>query len=152
VPVSLGVDWNASGSDTLFDELRVAAGVNEEQWAGAIPTSAWVPMITSNPVKALAADALVGSLEVGKKADITALRARAGEPGASVLANYLGDVEGVWIGGQLLYGTAAVIETVRPKACEQLLVQGSAKRVCTPALPLVVTLGKRFPYLVPVAR
>jgi cytosine/adenosine deaminase-related metal-dependent hydrolase len=36
VEVSVGVDWNASGSDTIFDELRVAQQVNEEQWTGAI--------------------------------------------------------------------------------------------------------------------
>jgi hypothetical protein len=37
VEVSLGVGWNASGSDTVFDELRVAQQVNEEQWQGVIP-------------------------------------------------------------------------------------------------------------------
>jgi len=39
VDVSLGVDWNPSGSDHIFDELRTAAEVNEEEFEGAIPAS-----------------------------------------------------------------------------------------------------------------
>jgi 5-methylthioadenosine/S-adenosylhomocysteine deaminase len=49
VEVSVRVDWNASGSDTIFDELRVAAAVNEESWGGVIGTADWVPMITTHP-------------------------------------------------------------------------------------------------------
>lgn len=153
IEVSLGVDWNASGSDTLFDELRVAEGVNAEQWAGVIPSGAWVDMITRHPARALAVDHLLGSLEVGKKADITILTSKtAAEPGDTVLASHLGNVEAVWIGGELLYGAASVVETMRPTGCEKLLVQGLAKRVCASVLQLVNVLGTRFPYLVPVAR
>ena len=43
----------------------------------------------------------------------------------------------VWIGGELQDGTAAVVETLRPNACEAVIVAGSAKRLCTPVLPLV---------------
>jgi cytosine/adenosine deaminase-related metal-dependent hydrolase len=32
VPVSLGVDWHATGSDTLFDELCVASQLNRDQF------------------------------------------------------------------------------------------------------------------------
>jgi 5-methylthioadenosine/S-adenosylhomocysteine deaminase len=52
--VSLGVDWHATGSDNLFEELRVAAQVNDEVFEHAIAGSEWVRMITSNPAKALA--------------------------------------------------------------------------------------------------
>jgi 5-methylthioadenosine/S-adenosylhomocysteine deaminase len=152
VEVSLGVDWNASGSDTMFDELRVAQQANEEQWAGAIPRADWVQMITTHPARALAVDHLIGSLQPGHKADITVVRQRAPEPGSSLLQNHLADVEMVWIGGQLHYGTASVVQTARPDACETVVVQGASKRLCTPVLPLVTTLGKQFPYLVPVVR
>jgi 5-methylthioadenosine/S-adenosylhomocysteine deaminase len=152
VEVSLGVDWNASGSDTIFDELRVAAAVNEEQWAGAIPPADWVQMITTHPARALAVDHLIGSLQPGHKADITLVRQRGTDPGSSLLQNHLADVEMVWIGGQLHYGTAAVVQTVRPDACESAVVQGSTKRLCVPVLSLVSVLAKQFPYLVPVVR
>jgi 5-methylthioadenosine/S-adenosylhomocysteine deaminase len=152
VEVSLGLDWNASGSDTIFDELRVAQQVNEEQWTRAIPAADWVQMITTHPARALAVDHLIGSLQAGRKADITVVRQRGPEPGNSLLANHLADIEMVWIGGTLQYGTASVVQTVRPDVCESVVVQGSAKRLCTPVLPLVTTLGKQFPYLVPVVR
>jgi hypothetical protein len=57
----------------------------------------------------------------------------------------------VWIGGQLQYGTASVVQSIRSD-CETVVVQGSAKRLCTPVLPLVTRLGKEFPFLVPVVR
>jgi cytosine/adenosine deaminase-related metal-dependent hydrolase len=126
--------------------------VNEEQWQGAIPTADWVQMITTHPARALAVDHLIGSLQADRKADIIVVRQRGPEPGSSLLQNHLADVEMVWIGGQLHYGTAAVVQTVRPDACEAVVVQGAAKRLCVPVLPLVAALGKPFPYLVPVVR
>jgi hypothetical protein len=36
--------------------------------------------------------------------------------------------------------------------CENVVVQGSAKRPCVEVLPLVTAVGKQFPYLVPVVR
>jgi hypothetical protein len=58
VEVSLWVDWNASGSDTILDELRVAQQVNEERWSWAIPAGDWAGMITGNPARALGVDHL----------------------------------------------------------------------------------------------
>ena len=54
------MDWNPSGCDHIFDELRTAAEVNEEEFGGAIPDGEWLKMITVNPAKALALDAFVG--------------------------------------------------------------------------------------------
>jgi len=126
--------------------------VNEEQWSGAIPAADWVQMITTHPARALAVDNLIGSLQPVRKADITVVRQRGPEPGTSLLANRLADVEMVWIGGQLQYGTASVVQAVRLDVCDNVIVQGSAKRLCTPVLPLVTNLGKEFPFLVPVVR
>jgi len=67
--------------------------VNEEQWSGAIPAADWVQMITTHPARALAVDNLIGSLQPVRKADITVVRQRGPEPGTSLLANRLADVE-----------------------------------------------------------
>jgi len=152
VRVALGIDWNVSGSDTIFDELRVAAAVNEEQWNGAIPDSQWVEMITHSAAHALGVDHLLGSLQAGRKADIAIIRARTPDHSAGLLLNTAGDVEGVWVGGDLLYGNASVVEAARPNACELTVVQGTGKRVCAPMQALAAVLGKQFPYLVPTAR
>lgn len=128
VSVSIGVDWNPTGSNNLFDELRVAAERNEEEFDGII--SDWIRMITVNPAKALALDTEVGKLAPGFKADITVVKAKDANPGQSLLKTFLQDVEMVWVGGDLLYANRAILEKVKPGACEPLQVYGSSKRIC----------------------
>lgn len=130
VSVSIGVDWNASGSNDIFDELRVADEFNTENFGGVIQNSDWVKMITINPAKALAVESHIGQLKQGLKADITVLRSRADDPSRSLLANHLQDIEMVWVGGELLYGRESVIQKLKPDRCEALKVNGSNKRVC----------------------
>ncbi len=130
VEVSLGVDWNPTGSDTLFDELRVAAQANTETFGGAIPATDWIPMVTTRPAKALALEDHLGRLAVGLKADLTVMQAKAPDPPASLLQSHLQDVLLVWVGGNLLYGAQAVLDQVKPGQCESLLVYCSPKRVC----------------------
>jgi 5-methylthioadenosine/S-adenosylhomocysteine deaminase len=130
VPVSLGVDWNPSGSDTLFDELRVASQVNSEVFHDAIGPGDWIQMITVNPAKALALDGQIGELKQGLKADITVLSANDTDPTQSLLKTHLQDVQMVWVGGALLYGSESVLQTLKKDACEPLLVHGSKKRLC----------------------
>jgi cytosine/adenosine deaminase-related metal-dependent hydrolase len=130
VPISLGVDWNATGSDSIFDELRVARGVSRESHDEVIPDSEWLSMITTNPAQALALDAYIGRLAPGLKADITIVRSRDGDPSASLLENRLEDVQMVWVGGDLLYADEDALEKLKPGQCEPLTIHGAAKRVC----------------------
>jgi len=133
VEVSLGVDWNPSGSDTLFDELRVAAQVNSDSFSNAIPQSDWLKMITVHPAKALALDGSIGQLKQGLKADITVINANDPDPTLSLMKTHLEDVQMVWVGGKLLYGSEPAVQTLRKDECEPLLVHGSQKRVCVSA-------------------
>jgi 5-methylthioadenosine/S-adenosylhomocysteine deaminase len=130
VPVSLGVDWNPTGSNNLFDELRVAAQINEDEFQGAIHDSDWLNYITVNPAKALALENYIGKFERGYKADITVLRSRDVDPNRSLLKSDLQDVELVMVSGNPLYGIEPVIQDVKIDQCEPLIVQGSKKRVC----------------------
>jgi 5-methylthioadenosine/S-adenosylhomocysteine deaminase len=130
IHVSLAVDWNPTGSDNIFQELRVASQVNTEQFGGAIPQSSWVKMITLHPAEALALNDKIGSLAPGLKADITVLAAQDPEPGASLLKTHLQDVQMVWVGGKLLYGNSEVVQQIKPDVCEPLQVHGSSKRIC----------------------
>jgi len=68
----------------------------------------------------------------------------------------------VWVGGNLLYGTRAVLDKVKPGQCEALLVHGSQKRVCVkephPAAPkagqtlaeIREVLRSQYPLLAPL--
>jgi 5-methylthioadenosine/S-adenosylhomocysteine deaminase len=130
IEVSLGVDWNPSGSDHIFDELRTAVEVNEDDFNGAIPDTDWIKMMTVNPAKALALEAFVGRLAPGLKADITVLRSRDDDPTKSLMKTHLQDVQMVWVGGDLLYANKAILDKMKPGQCEAMLVYGSPKRVC----------------------
>jgi 5-methylthioadenosine/S-adenosylhomocysteine deaminase len=130
VEVSLGVDWNPSGSDDIFGELRVAQGVNEDDFGGVIGNTDWLRMITSHPARALGLEGQIGTLAAGAKADITVLRERDPDPHVSLRKNRVQDVEMVWVGGQLLYGRESVLQKVKPKQCEALNVKGTNKRIC----------------------
>jgi cytosine/adenosine deaminase-related metal-dependent hydrolase len=130
VPISLGVDWNATGSDSIFDELRVASSVNREKHDSVIPDSEWLSMITVNPANALALDMYIGRLAPGMKADITIVRSRNNEPSGSLLENRLEDVQMVWVGGDLLYADEDALEKLKPGQCEPLTIHGAAKRIC----------------------
>jgi 5-methylthioadenosine/S-adenosylhomocysteine deaminase len=138
VKISLGVDWNPSGSDSIFDELRVADSANREEFDEAIPEGDWLKMVTVNPAEALAVGDRIGRLAVGFKADLLVLQRRDDDPNRSLLKNEVQDVQWVMIGGEPLYGNEAGIQKVRPDQCEALTVHGSKKRVCIRESPATV--------------
>jgi len=130
VPVSLGVDWNPTGSDDIFGELRTAAEQNADRFGSVIRDQDWLSMITTNPARALALDTSIGQLAPTFKADITVLRAQGNDPHLTLLSSHLPDVEMVWVGGELLYGRATILQTLKPDQCERITVRGSAQRIC----------------------
>ncbi len=76
INVALGTDGAASNNDLdLFGEMRTAAllGKAVAKDATAIPDRYAIEMATINGARALGIDDLVGSLEVGKQADIIAI-------------------------------------------------------------------------------
>lgn len=76
VNVALGTDGNASNNDLdMLGEMRTAALIGKAvaQDASAIPATQALRMATINGAKALGLDANIGSLEVGKFADMIAV-------------------------------------------------------------------------------
>lgn len=76
INVALGTDGCASNNDLdMISEMRTAAllakGVAED--ASALPAQQALEMATLNGARALGLDAIIGSLEVGKYADMTAI-------------------------------------------------------------------------------
>jgi 5-methylthioadenosine/S-adenosylhomocysteine deaminase len=76
VPVGLGTDWTASdNSMDMFWEARLAALVGKMN-AGdptALPVRSMIRMMTIDGARVLGLDHLVGSVEVGKRADLIVL-------------------------------------------------------------------------------
>jgi len=105
VNVSLGTDWAPSGSANLLGELKVADRVNQKQWGGFLTDQQLVDMVTINPAKAYALDKFIGSIEVGKYADLMVV---AKQPGLSAQRDLINarpqDVLFVTISGDPLFG------------------------------------------------
>jgi cytosine/adenosine deaminase-related metal-dependent hydrolase len=93
VPVALATDSTMTGSVTLFDELRFAAGL------GQVPAERLLAMVTSEAATAVMAPEL-GRLTVGAPADLIALPP-AGSDAETLLAARPGALALVVVGGRV---------------------------------------------------
>jgi 5-methylthioadenosine/S-adenosylhomocysteine deaminase len=130
INVALGPDWSLGGSQNLLDELRFARQVSDTTWDAPISSKALVQMVTTNAARVLGLQGVLGSIEVGKKADLMVIGGNACAPYDSLLASTPADVQLVLVGGQALYGHPA-LQTLGPApGCEALDVCGKSKFVC----------------------
>ena len=127
VNVGLGTDGAASNNRLdMFSEMRLSAllakGVGQN--ATAVPAQKALEMATINAAKALGLDHKIGSIEVGKMADLTAVRLDdiATAPYYDPIAHLIYScgrehVTHTWVGGELRYslGVYANIEPLELK-------------------------------------
>jgi 5-methylthioadenosine/S-adenosylhomocysteine deaminase len=112
VNVALGTDGAASNNDLdMMGEMRTAAILAKavSKSATALPAYEALAMATINGAKAMGWDRDIGSLEVGKEADITAIRLDDLESqplydpvSHLVYASSRDQVSNVWVGGRNL--------------------------------------------------
>jgi hypothetical protein len=91
-------------------------------------------MVTSNAARVLGLQNVLGSIDVGKKADLMVIGGDRCSPYGSLLASGPSDVRLVMVGGTVLYGDAALqaLGPVNP-GCEAMNVCGIEKFVCVAA-------------------
>jgi len=117
--VGLGTDAACcnNGMD-LFEEMKLAGLLNKvaADDPRAMSTTDLLRMATLDGARALGLDALVGSIEVGKRADLIAIRATGPrlQPWHADAANLVyaargGDVRSVWVDGQRLVRDGAPV-------------------------------------------
>lgn len=131
INIALAPDWSIGGSHNLLDERRFADHVDNTILGNVLAPKDLVAMVTINAARALGLGAVLGSIDVGKKADLMVIVGDAGDPWAALLAAHPRDVRLVLVGGVLLYGDE-VLEAVAPAApgCEHLDVCCRPKFVC----------------------
>ena len=114
-------DWSIGGSQNMLDELRYANQVDDAEFGDMLDAKALVTMATKNAAKALALDGVIGTLEVGKKADVVVVGGDVDKPYDALLAATPATVRLVIVGGVPLYGDIQLVG-VAPKApgCETL--------------------------------
>jgi 5-methylthioadenosine/S-adenosylhomocysteine deaminase len=108
VLIALGSDWSPSGSKNLLAELKIARTYSNQH--GNIFTDVeLVRMVTSNPARMLKWDALLGSIEENKLADLLVIGGKQGDPYAKLIAADEMDVRLVTIGGVPRYGSTTLM-------------------------------------------
>ncbi len=124
--IGLGSDWSPSGSKSLIGELKVAR-VYSQNDGDLVGDEQLVRLATSAGAEILGWDKTVGSLEVGKRADLVVI---AGQNDASPLTPlFAGDeraVQLVAINGTPRYGTPAMLVADGP-GLEKLAVGGEPR-------------------------
>lgn len=131
INVALAPDWSIGGSQNLLDEMRFADHVDNTAWGDQLTPEMLAKMVTKNAARALGLDAVLGSIEVGKKADLMVIGGDNCTPYEALLAATPKDVRLVMVGGVVLYGDAA-LKSLGPASpgCEDLDVCGAGKFVC----------------------
>ena len=131
INIALAPDWSLGGSQNLLDELRFAHKVDAAVFGDVFSAEQLVRMVTVNAAKALGLSSVLGSLEVGKKADITVIAGDVTKPFEAVLAATPRDVRLVVVNGVPLYGDSA-LAALGPASpgCEALDICGEQKFAC----------------------
>ncbi|GMV14815.1 MAG: hypothetical protein AMXMBFR56_30390 [Polyangiaceae bacterium] len=131
INVSLAPDWSIGGSQNLLDELRFANQVDDGAFGDILTAKKLFEMVTINPAKNLGLSNVIGSIAVGKKADLLVIGGDAAAPYDALLQAEPSTVRLVMVGGRALYGDSALgaLAPVGP-ACEALPVCGANKFVC----------------------
>lgn len=140
VPVALGSDWSPSGSKNLMHELKVAKVVNEQNGYGFSDADI-IGLATSSAASIVKWGNAVGSIEAGKRADITVISDRASTDAyTAIIGAHETDVQLVVIDGNATVGTPAFMDALGAKG-ETLTVGGQQR---------VINYGNPDPEIAPI--
>ena len=131
ITVALAPDWSIGGSQNMLDELRFADRVDNSQWGDQLSAKDLFAMATVNAARALGVDDVLGTIAVGKKADLMVIPGDLSDPYGALLRAKPADVRLVMVGGVALYGDPAVAPLGPPApGCETLDICSSPKFAC----------------------
>jgi len=108
INIAIAPDWSLGGSQNMLDEMRYADQVDNAQWGDILGSADIVRMATINAAEALGVASLLGSLEVGKRADVAVFLPSdsGGDAYDAILEATPREVTLVFLDGRLLYGDA----------------------------------------------
>jgi cytosine/adenosine deaminase-related metal-dependent hydrolase len=131
INIALAPDWSIGGSQNILDELRFADHVDNAAWGDQISPQELVKMVTTHAARALGLEAVLGSITVGKKADLMIIGGDITKPYEALLAASPADVRLVLVGGVPLYGDKVLqpISQASP-GCEDLDICCQPKFAC----------------------
>jgi hypothetical protein len=129
--IALGPDWSLGGSVNLLDEMAFAAAWDDNHMGNVLTSERIFRMVTIDAAKAVGWDSLLGSLEVGKRADIALVAGDPADPYGSLIRLRPSGVQLVMVDGKALYGDASLIAAgPAVPGCETISVCSASKFLC----------------------
>lgn len=157
VNVCLGTDSSICGSLNLLEEIKNARKFYQTEYGEDLSPKTLFEMVTSNPAKAFRIEKQLGSIEVGKIADLTILTRNFEDPYLNLCESNLNSIRLVLRDGLPVYGDISLksffeesgvrVEKISIENAEKYLVASPGKLLES----LVVSLGYKkdlafFPY------
>ncbi len=126
---TLGCDWSPSGGKNLLEELK-AAWLTIKAANANVPARALVEAVTKNSAAAVGWQKSLGTLEVGKYADVLVIAGTDGDAYEHLILATEENVRLVLIAGYARYGDADLMKKVTTKGDElEELTVGTTKKV-----------------------
>ncbi len=139
VEIALGTDWMPTGSMNMLRELHCADSLNKTYYNKYFSDRDLWRMATENAASVTASGDKIGSLAVGRVADIAIFDGKVNASYRAILAGEPKDVALVMRGGKVLFGEAATVTAAGATGCDAIDVCGVAKQVC-----LMSEVGKTY--------
>ena len=129
--IALAPDWALGGSVNLLDELRAAADVNKSKFGSLLSSRRLFEMVTIEPARVMGVDAALGSLEVGKRADLFVFSGNVSSPYDALIQARPSSIDLVMLDGRVVYG-APEVQAAAPTmpGCEQVPICTASKFLC----------------------
>ncbi|KAF7542103.1 hypothetical protein G7054_g18 [Neopestalotiopsis clavispora] len=129
INIALGTDWLPSGSATMNREAHCATLATRQLYGRHLEAKTIWEMMTINAAKAASFDKYIGSLEVGKLADIVVFTESGGDVYEQAIFGSTENIELVLRGGRaLLLGDS--LNGLASSMCEPVQFGRSRKAVC----------------------
>ncbi len=126
VRIGLGSDWSPSGSKNLLGELKVAK-LFSDNGGGIFTSEEIVAMATRTGAQILKWDAVLGSLEDGKRADLLVVKGTTGDPFDHLIEAKEHDISLVTVNGVPRFGTTTLLKALGVTGAETVTI-GAASR------------------------
>ncbi len=128
--VALAPDWTASGSLNILDELSCAHRYDDGFMGDVFTPEEMLWMVTAGAARAVGAEDVLGTLEVGFRADIAVFAGDRLHPYEALMDLPTEAVRATFVDGQVVFGDEDLVSTIEPAWCETLDVCGVDKTIC----------------------
>lgn len=130
ITVALGTDWLPSGSATMGREAACGFSATKLSFGRVLDSKTLWEMMTINAAKVAGFEHELGSLEVGKLADIVVFSGKKlNDPYAAAVYGLEENIQLVMRGGKILVGGSG-LEGLMNKHCEYVMFSAVHKIVC----------------------